>query len=409
VLLATLAFAACSLTARSARAEDAAALPTPLDIPTVVRLARERRAEISAARARTAAAAERPKIVSALPDPMVIAQMNHLAIDGHSIQGSLSVQQEFPLSGVRGNRRRAAEADVDRWGAETRRVALDVELEALQAFFMLAQRRETPLILDDQIAITEQLLVLARAHYAAGQGTQSDVLRLENEAARFRADRRALDAEIRGAEAMLDTVLARDPTAPIPQLAWNDELNDPPALDALVAKAIANRPELAGARAGRRRALAEVDVMKSMYSPIALLRVGPAYMTSDGPGVMAMVGISVPIWRERLTAGVSEAQSMVAMASADISAMERTITGTIALARENVLAERTRLLAIRQDILPRARQVVASATGSFAAGKGSMLDVLDPTRDLLEIRMQELMARARLSMAWAKVRREIAE
>ena len=37
-----------------------------------------------------------------------------------------------------------------------------------------------------------------------------------------------------------------------------------------------------------------------------------------------------------------------------------------------------------------------------------MLDVLDPTRDLLEIRIQELMARARLSMAWAKVRRETA-
>ncbi len=405
----TVLVCAWTLLAAAAQAEEAAPLPALLDAPTVVRLARERRSEVAAARARAAAAAERPKIVAALPDPMVITQVNHFPFDAHSISGSLTLQQEIPMSRVRGNRQRAAEADADRLGADTRRVALDVELEALQAFYMLAERREMPLILDEQIAITEQLLVLARAHYAAGQGMQADILRLDNEAARFRSERRAVDADIRGAEAMLDAVLARDVTAPIPALAWNDELNDPPALDALVGKAIANRPELGGARAERRRALADVDTMNSMYGPMALLRAGPSYMTSDGPGVMVMVGISVPIWRERLGAGVSQAQAMVAASSAEISALERMIVGNLAVARESVLAERIRLLALRQDILPRARQVVASATGSFAAGQGSMLAVLDPTRDLLEIRMQELAARRRLGLAWAKLRREVAD
>ncbi len=394
---------------RVADAQEIASLPTPLDAPTVVRLARERRAEVVAARARAVAANQRPDIVSALSDPMVIAQVNHLPFDFHGISGSLTVQQEIPLSHVLGNRRRAAEADAEHWSADTHRVALDVELEALQAFFILAERRATTSILDDQIAITEQLLVIARAHFGAGQGTEADVLRLQNEAARFRSDRAALEADIRGAEAMLDATLARDPTAPIPQLAWNDEINDPPALATLVGEAIAHRPELAGARAEKRRALAEVDAMNSIYGPTALLRAGPSYMTSDGPGVMVMVGISVPIWRDRLTAGVSEAQATVGMDGAEISAMERTITGNVAVARESVLAERTRLLSIRQDILPRAHQVVASAMGSFAAGQSPMLAVLDPTRDLLEIRMQELAARERLAMAWAKLRRETGE
>ncbi len=192
-------------------------------------------------------------------------------------------------------------------------------------------------------------------------------------------------------------------------LAWNDDASDPPALDALVKKAIASRPELAVVRAEKRRALAEVDTMKSMYGPMALVRVGPSYVIADGPGVMAMVGVTVPIWRDRLSAGVSEAQSMVAMTSADISAMERMIAGNIAVARENVLAERARLVALQQDILPRARQVVASATGSFAAGQGAMLSVLDSSRDLREIRMEELVARERLSMAWTRLRRETGE
>lgn len=74
-------------------------------------------------------------------------------------------------------------------------------------------------------------------------------------------------------------------------------------------------------------------------------------------------------------------------------------------ARERVFAERTRLVAIRQDILPRAREVVAS----FGEGQGSMLAVLDATRDLRDIRVEELAARRRLSVAWAKLRREKGE
>jgi outer membrane protein TolC len=89
--------------------------------------------------------------------------------------------------------------------------------------------------------------------------------------------------------------------------------------------------------------------------------------------------------------------------------MERMIGGRIGSLREGVLAERTRFLAIRDDILPRARLVVQSATGSFGAGQGPMIAVLDAARDLRDVRMQELMARVRLGTAWAMLRRETGE
>jgi len=379
------------LAARSAGAQDAPPLPSPLDTITVARLAREGRDEVAAARARAVAAGERPKIVSALPDPMVMMEARHIPFRLQGVSGSVTLQQEFPLSGVLGDRRRAAEAEAERWSADTRRITIDVEFEALEAFFLLAQRRGTVPILEEQIALTDQLTMIARAHLATGQGTMVDALRLENETARYRAERRALDPEIHAAEAILDAALAREPAAPIPELAWNDDLRDPPPLDALVRQAVARRPELALANASRRRALAEVEVMRSMYT---------------GYGVMGMVGISLPIWREKLGAGVGEAQAMATGASAEISALARVIAGNVASAREHVFAERTRLVSLRDDILPRSRQVVASATASFGAGQGSMLAVLDATRDLRDVRMQELMARERLSVAWAKLRRE---
>jgi outer membrane protein TolC len=284
-----------------------------------------------------------------------------------------------------------------------------VELDAVGAFYMLAERRGLAPILDEQSALVGQLAVIARAHLASGQGMEADVLRLDNEQARLDAERRALATETRGAEAMLNAALARSVDAGVPELAWSDDLREPAATSVLVQKALARRPELVAARADRARAGAEVDVMRSMYTPMAFVRAGPAYSMLEGGGVMAMVGVSVPLWREKLGAGVDEARAMTSMADAELAAMERMITGRIATSRERVLAEHERLLALRDDILPRARLVVQSATGSFGAGQGPMVAVLDAARDLRDVRMQELMARVRLGTAWASLQRETGE
>jgi outer membrane protein TolC len=381
-------------------------LPEPLDVPAVVRLARERRAEVLAARYRAAAASERPKIVSALPDPMLMVSMDHLPIPIMGIDGSITVQQDFPLSGILGARRRAAEAEAQRERFDSKRTELDVELEAIEAFYMLAERRDTRAVLEEQVALVSQLATIARAHLAAGHGMQADVLRLDNERARVEAEQAAMLSEIRASEAMLNASLARAESASVPDLAWREDLTEPLPTEALAAHALASRPELASARAECSRAVAEVDAMRSMYAPMAFVRAGPSYTMLEGGGVMAMVGVTVPVWREKLSAGVSEARAMEAMTAADLSAMQRMVLGRVASARATVIAERARLIALTNDILPRAGLVVESATGSFGAGQGPMVAVLDATRDLRDVRMEEIMARGRLGRARAALLRE---
>lgn len=398
---------ACATLLASSRALGAdTPLPSPLDAATVVRLARERRPETTAAKARWAAAAERPNVVSALPDPMLMVAADQVPFALTSIMGSVTVQQEFPLSSVRSDRRHAAEAEAQRWGADAQRVILDVEFDALGAFYMLGERRGELPILEEQIALVAQLATVARVHFASGQGMEADVMRLDNERARLGADRDALVAEVRAAEAMLDTSLARSPDERVPPLAWGDDPGEPPPLDALARQALAQRPELVEAQAEKSRAAAEIDAMRSMYAPMALVRAGPAYQTPD-PGFTIMVGVTLPIWRERLGAGVAEARAMRAMAAADEDAMQRMIRGAVASAREAVVAARTRWLALAREIVPRAHLVVQSATGSFAAAQGPMVAVLDAARDLRDVRVDELMARARLGQAQAKLQREV--
>ena len=399
---------AAAVTLGRSSAAQVAALPSPLTADEVASLAEQARGEVLAARARAAGAAERPRIVSVLPDPMVMASIDHLPFALGGVDASLQVQQDFPFSRVLTHQRRAAEALAARAATDIDRVRFDVGLEATRAFYMLAELRGREPILDEQIEIVRQLAGLSREHYAAGQGMQADVQRIDNEAARMQADRAALVAEARGAEAMLDAALARPADAPVPPLAWNAEDHDPPSLDGLLKRA-AMRPELRGLHAEHASAEAQVDVMNSDYAPMGFVRAGPTYNMLEGAGMMLMLGVTVPIWREKRAAGVREAESMVTSSSAEIGATERMIDGEVAAARAAVVAERARLRALREDIVPRAREVVKSTTAAFGSGQATFLAVLDAARDLRDVRMEELMADVRLGVAWARLRRATGE
>ena len=193
-------------------------LPEPLRLEQVLRIAREHRAEIVASLARTRAAAERPAIVSALEDPMVSPSIDHLPFTLEGVDYSVTIEQRFPLSGIRGNRRRAAEAERERVRAEGDRVVLDVELEAVSAFLMLQERRQIAQILTEQRALSEQFVAAAVARYSAATGTQSEVLRSEIEVSRLDGALRSIAAEVRAAEAMLNTSLGRTAGLPVPAL-----------------------------------------------------------------------------------------------------------------------------------------------------------------------------------------------
>ena len=379
-------------------------LPSPLRAQDVVVLARARRAEIVAAKARARAAGQRPAIVSALDDPAVSFSVDHVPFNGMGLDWSASFQQSFPLSGVRGHRKRAAEANARREVAEADRVERDVELDAAQAFWMLAEARAAAEITKQQKALADQLVKAATARYSANMGTQSDVLRAQIEVSRLDAEQRATVAEVRAAEVMLNTTLARDADALIPDLDINVSDISPPAPDS-VARSAQKRPELRAGRAEIDQAEADVRVMKSMYAPMAMVQTGPAYTMEAGYGWMAMAGITIPLWRSKLSAGVNEANAMVDMAKADLDAMQRMVEGQARGAREAVVAARERYVALRDDIVPRAEQAIAPTLAAYSAGQVPLVSVVEAAQALWSAQRELVMARAELGVAWARLRR----
>lgn len=105
--------------ARSAEAQE---LPSPLDVTTVVRLARERRQEVVARAARARARAQRPTIDGSIEQPMAMLSIDHLPFTFEGADFSVMLQQDFPLSGLLGRRRAAAEASARRALADVARL-----------------------------------------------------------------------------------------------------------------------------------------------------------------------------------------------------------------------------------------------------------------------------------------------
>jgi outer membrane protein TolC len=281
-----------------------------------------------------------------------------------------------------------------------------VGAEAANAFLMLHERRRTQTLVSEQIAFARDVVTAANARYSSGSAPQSDVLRAEVEAARLEALSRALVSEVRGAEAMLNASLAVDPDRPVPPLASVTFVEPVPAWTT-IETALTSRPELVAGRAEIARAAADVQIMRDMFRPMATIRTGPSYTMAEGRGWMAMVGLSVPIWRGKLRAGVAEAQAMRAMSEADLRAMTRMIEGDAAASLNQLRAARDRQNALTTDVLPRARMAIDPAVAGYSAGQLPLVSVIEAVQVLWRVQADLIAADTELGLAWARLGRAL--
>jgi outer membrane protein TolC len=231
-------------------------------------------------------------------------------------------------------------------------------------------------------------------------------LRAEVEVARLEALARALVSEVRAAESMLATSLGLDAEVAIPALEAVTVAEPQPPWPVLHA-ALAERPELTAVRADIARAEAEVQVMRDMYRPMATIRTGPSYTMTDGAGWMAMVGVSLPIWRGKLKAGVAEAEAMRAMSEADLRAMTRMFEGEAAVAVNQVQAWRDRQRALTTDVLPRARMAIDPAIAGYSAGQLPLVSVIEAVQAWWLVQADVITADVELGLAWVRLGRAI--
>jgi outer membrane protein TolC len=232
-----------------------------------------------------------------------------------------------------------------------------------------------------------------------------DVLRLETEVARARNRHDLGLAAAASAEAMFNAAIGAAPGSQVPELdtaGLFGRIAAVPELSASLEIALSNHPGVRISRAEIERARAEVGVMKSMYAPMAMVRVGKAETMAAGKGYMLMVGISVPIWFDRLKAGVREARAMQTMAEADREAMITMIGGEVGAAHAALRGAAASYKGFETDLLPRAQRMVAPAIAEYSSGRAPLSAVLEATRATWAVQEEQVMAEGALGQAWVR-------
>ena len=356
----------------------------PGSVEALVAEALEKSPALAAARAEVAAARERVAPAGTLPDPMLSLGYEN---DGASFslgqepmtRLSLMAEQPIPWPGKLRAAAKLAGADADVVEARLARIRLSVEAAVRRAAARLLEARALRDVTRAQGETWERIEAVARNRYAAGMGTQQDVLRAQAERTRLLQQARRDETAERIALAELRRLLLRGPDEPV---ALSGRLADtvPVAPEAAAERVRAEEesPELAFVRRAAARETLAIDLARRDGSPDLVASAG--YMNRGSLPLMWTVGlgVSVPLFSSRKQEPrVREAEARLASVKAAESDLRARLLGRTEerLALLDQLAEEARL--DRESLLVQDRLAVESALASYGTGNVPFVTVLE--------------------------------
>jgi cobalt-zinc-cadmium efflux system outer membrane protein len=369
--------------------------------------------QVRAAREQGAAASHVPEQAGALADPQVGIAWYLAPVETRvgPQEARLFVSQKLPFWGKRALRAAAAERVAAAMGETVRDVELAVVTEVKTHYYDLAYVSEAIRITEADRALVEDIVGAALAHYRTGHGQQRDVLRAQ--VALSRDTDRLLDLKKQSVtlQARLNRLLGREEVSPIGDVALPDELPVLPTMAELNTEMEAGRPGLLALvqqveahRAGVALAHKEYYPDLTARADYTITDTGPLTVSDNGEdSYWVTLGINVPIWRDRLRAGVAEA-------AARLSAAEAQYRDELDRGREEVADLRFRLATSLHQValfdtglVPQAEQALRATMDAYRTGQARFLDLLDAERDWLELRIAAFRAKADLFQQQAQL------
>lgn len=366
-----------------ASSADAQARPDTLRLDAVVEAARTANPMLQAARLRADAAEERIVQAGAPPDPQFSFGLVNRPLDGFGT-GDEMTMNEFRLSqtipwpgklgyGRERERRLAGAARLDAAEAELMLIA-----RVKAAYFELAYMDRALLIMAATRDLLRDLAGVTSTMYAVGDGLQQDVLQAQVAVARMTEDITVMQQNRVAMGARLNALLGREATIPIGALELPVPTTELPAIDSLMAEAVANRPALAATRERVQAAEAGYRAARRELYPDLMLTAAYGQRPQFGDMATLMVGISIPVWAgSRQLPLRREMRAMRSMADAE--ALETRNETFARLAEIRSEAQRSRNLArlYAGSILPQSRAAVTTALAAYRAGKVNFLTLIE--------------------------------
>ena len=304
-------------------------------------------------------------------------------------QTTLSIAQVVELGGKRVARQRLADRsrDVASWDFETRRVA--VLTDTTKAFLIVLAQQERQSMLHDLERLAEAMLRSVASTVRAGA-----VSPVEEDRAHVNLDRVRLEV----AQAENDLETARGLLA----ASWGESGASfdrvvgnlwtlPPIPDApeLEARAVEN-PELARWLAEIAQREAGVAVERAARVPSVEVSVGGRHHPLGNVGGV-VAGLSIPIpFFDRNQGNLLAARQELARARTEQRQADVGVRSSIATSHQALVRASREVIALRDQIIPRAERVFDKTRRGYATGLFRYVEVLDAERTLFGARRELL-------------------
>lgn len=377
---------------------------SPLD--DFLRYAVLRHPKVEAAYYQWAGSIERITTARSLPDPVFTLGIDvrkgledDVANMVMAIMGGLMTELPGP-----GKLRARADLATEESNADFARfqlAAVDSALEARSTYYDLFLVEERLKVTEKNLAFVRDIEESARRRNEAGLGTLQDVLQAESDVARLENDQANLLDQKNALVASWKSALGippveSDPPVPAVYSFTDDRLTSETAL----ADVLASNPRLRIMQAEIKRAEAGLSVAYKAKVPdfTAGLDVeAPTTPGSSNPRDTTWkprVGVTLPIWRDRIAAEIAEAEAMKMAAKADYSAEQLALASEFALNAFGIREASRNLAVLRETLLPRQREIVELSQRGYQGGTTSFFELIEQQRRLLEMELAEAEGRA---------------
>jgi len=271
--------------------------------------------------------------------------------------------------------------------ANLTRVQSDLVLKVKQSFYTFAQNQRLASANEANLRNRQHHVELARARNKEGVGLPIDVVRAETAVAEA-----ALALNIARTNSSLSRVglaelMGIDPRTPIESADTEEPAVAADDPNALVAQALAQRPEMAQAQANVQAAGHAIGAAKTSNAPSLGANAGwlgkGRDTTIDADQFSVGVSIQWTPFNSGLTAGkVIEAKAGLQSAQAQMESTRLAVISDVSQAYLNLKTAEQRLVTAGVEVT-NAGEAVRLAQGRYSAGLGMFLDVMDAQTALL--------------------------
>jgi len=278
------------------------------------------------------------------------------------------------------------------------------------AYYELFYAHKAIEIHHERATLLQQFFGIANAKFRVGKGTQVDVLKAQVELSKLLQHFAILEQREQTAQAHLNTLLNRNPLAPlgVPREPTPRPLGH--SLEYLQHEALRLRPELRGADSAIAQGESAIKLAKLRYYPnlrVELQR-WQNFNTDDGFGGNFTLNLPFAFWtKPKYDAGVREAVAQVEAARSRKQTLENLTRFQVKDLVAQVQATERIVDLYSTTVLPQAQQTRDAAMAGYRTGRADFLDLIDADRAVITYQLEYFRALVDLEQQLATLERVV--